>query len=125
METQKALVENYIKAYNAIEVESMLEFFTEDCLFENVSNSGHSTVCHGKAQLRQLAMQTAQVFAKRQQTVKNWVIGDGKIVAEIDYEATFAMDLPNGIKAGQELKLRGVSVYEIEGDKIRRLADYG
>jgi hypothetical protein len=43
---------------------------------------------------------------------------------DIDYVGTPAVDMPNGMKAGKELRVSGKSEYEFLGDKILKLTDY-
>ena len=120
----KHIVEEFIQHYNALDVDKMLSLFTEDCIFENVSNSHGSMICHGKSELRTIATEALTLFKNRKQTITNWVIANDKIAVEIDYAATLAIDLPNGLKAGSPLNLKGVSIYEFEGNKIKRLVDF-
>ncbi len=54
----------------------------------------------------------------------NWIIGKNKIAVEIDYEATLAQDLPSGAKKGTRLKLKGISIFEFQSGKIKRLIDF-
>ena len=46
------------------------------------------------------------------------------VAVEIGYVARLAVDLPNGFKAGEEIKLKGVSVFEFRDKKIIRLVDF-
>lgn len=120
----KELVEKYIRLYNTFAIDEMLELFTENCLFENVSNSQGSLSTRGKEELRTLAKMGATAFSTRTQTVTNWVIGPQSIAVEIDYSAIVANDLPNGLKKGDCLNLKGISIYEFVGNKIHRLVDF-
>jgi steroid delta-isomerase-like uncharacterized protein len=118
------IVEKYIQHYNAMEIDKMIDLFTEDCIFENVSNSIKPTCTHGKEELKNIAAQSCQIFKERKQTVTNWIVGKGKIAIEIDYTATLAVDMPNGLKAGNQLQLKGVSIFEFVNNKIKRLVDF-
>ena len=120
----RTIVEQYIRTYNAMDVNQMLSLFAEDCTFESVSNAGHSYKCVGKEQLRELATQSATVFEQREQKITNWIVGSDKVSVELEYHAVFAKDLPNGPKAGQKIDLRGMSVFEFRGSSIFRLVDY-
>ena len=82
-------------------------------------------MCQGKEQIKTLAENSIKLFTSRNVDVKNWIIGDDKAAVEFIYNATIANDLPNGLKAGQQLQVRGMSVYEFQGDKIKRLMDFG
>ena len=42
---------------------------------------------------------------------------------EIDYYAVLGMDFPNGLKRGDELKLKGKSIFKFLNDKIIKLTD--
>lgn len=52
------------------------------------------------------------------------VLNTDSAAVEIDYQATLAQDLPNGRKAGEQLTLRGVSVFESQDGRIMRISDY-
>ena len=114
----------YIKAYNAKDVSGMLAFFGEACVFENISAGRVTVRTEGKAELESLARRSVEAFASREQKVISITEGQGRIVAEIEYHAILQADLTPDLKAGSELKLRGVSVFEFSGGKIVRLSDY-
>ncbi len=121
---EQKIVESYINFYNTFQIDEMADLFTEDWLFQNISNSSGSIECRGKEELLKLATQSALLFKERKQIITNWVIGEHKIAVEIDYIATLAHDLPNGLKKGDRLELKGVCIYEFEAGKIKRLADF-
>jgi ketosteroid isomerase-like protein len=102
----------------------MLELFAEDAAFESVSNTTGVVRTVGKEELRQLAMMSAEWFEQRRQTATAWVIGGDHVALEIDYWCRLAKDLPDGRKAGQEVKLRGASFFTIRDGRISRLVDY-
>jgi steroid delta-isomerase-like uncharacterized protein len=120
----KDLLLEYIKAYNAKNVEGMLACFGEGCVFENVSAGKVTNRTEGKAELESLARRSVAAFASREQKVISITEGQGRIVAEIDYHAVLQADLSPELKAGSEIKLRGVSVFKFSGGKIVRLTDY-
>jgi steroid delta-isomerase-like uncharacterized protein len=121
---QQETVERYIHLYNTFQINEMVELFTNDCIFTNFSNSSAPSECKGKEELLKLAIGSAGFFESRKQTVTNWVIAENKVAVEIDYEATFVQDLPNGLKKGQPLKMKGISIFEFESGKIKRLLDF-
>jgi steroid delta-isomerase-like uncharacterized protein len=129
MNTQKSheeekVVEKFIEYYNSFQVDEMGELFTDDCLFQNISNTSRSVECRGKEDFLKLATQSALLFKERKQTITNWSIGDHKIAVELDYQAILAHDMPNGLKRGETLELKGISIYEFESGKIKRLIDF-
>jgi len=120
----KDLFLGYIKAYNAKDVSGMLTFFDEDCVLETISAGKVTVHTKGKAELEALARKSADAFASREQKVISLTQRQERVVAEIDYLAVLRVDLTHDLKAGSELKLRGISVCEFSGGRIVRLSDY-
>jgi hypothetical protein len=120
----KDLFLGYINAYNAKDVSTMLTFFDEACVFENISGGKVTVRTEGKAELEALARRSAEAFASREQKVVSLTEGRERIAAEIDYHAVLQADLSPELKAGSRLALRGISVCEFSGGKIIRLSDY-
>ena len=121
---EKKIVKDFIKHYNAFQIDKMMDLFTDDCIFENVTNSSETVKCIGKKELKDFASTSGIIFKERKQTPINWIIEKDKIAVETDFEGTLALDLPDGNKTGDVIKLRGVSIYELENQKIKRLVDF-
>ena len=62
-------------------------------------------------------------FSKRQQKIKSFRHESEKSEIEIEYYGVLAMNLPNGMKKGDEIKLNGKSIFEFKNNKIIRLTD--
>jgi steroid delta-isomerase-like uncharacterized protein len=118
------VVARYIAAYNRKDVDALLDCLAGDVRFENVSNAGGSMAVEGKAAFAELARQSAAAFAEREQIVRRAVVSGDEVAVEIGYRATVAADLPNGMKAGQVLDLRGVSFFRLEGGRIAEVVDF-
>jgi pterin-4a-carbinolamine dehydratase len=118
------LFQDYLTAYNAMDVSGMLKPFADTCVFENFSGGKLTARTEGKAQLRALARRSLKAFASREQRVISMTASPDRVLAEIDYHAILQADLSPELKAGSELKLRGVTVAECSGGKIVRLSDY-
>lgn len=118
------IISNYIASYNARDIDGMIACVTDDVVFENISNSGQSMRLDGKDNMRQVAELSGNAFSYRRQRVVNLVIGQGKAAAEIEFEGKAAVDLPNGTKAGETVKVRGASFFEFRGNLLCRIADY-
>ena len=122
--SNRELVERYLGYYNAKEVEAMLGLFAEDAAFESVSNTTGVIRTTGKEELRRLALMSVDCFEQRRQTPVAWVIDDTHAALEIDYWCRLTQDLPEGRKAGTEMKLRGASFFTVQNGRITRLVDY-
>ena len=102
----------------------MLALLDDQIIFENVSNSSGVTRTTTKQEFETVARQSVNYFLERRQVVRFSVLGADSAAVEIDYQAVLAQDLPNGMKAGQQLRLRGVSIFEMRNGKITRISDY-
>ena len=118
------VIARYIQSYNARDIDGMLDCVTDDVVFENISNIGGSMRLDGKDMMRQVAELSGNAFSYRRQRLINVVTGGGKAAAEIEFEGKAAVDLPNGVKAGETVKVRGASFFEFRGNLLCRIADY-
>lgn len=118
------IIQAYLTAYNAKDVPAMLALLDEAIFFENVSNASGITATQSKSEFETLALQSLHFFSERRQSVRFQVLSNTAAAVEIDYQATLAQDLPNGLKAGETLRLRGVSIFEVSQGKITRISDY-
>jgi ketosteroid isomerase-like protein len=118
------IIRRYIASYNDRDIDGMLACVTDDVVFENISNAGQSMRLDGKAMMRQVAEVSGNAFSYRRQRLTNLVTGEGKAAAEIEFEGRAAVDLPNGVRAGETVKVRGASFFEFRGPLLCRIADY-
>ncbi|MEM6536007.1 MAG: nuclear transport factor 2 family protein [Pseudomonadota bacterium] len=118
------IINRYITSYNDRDIEGMLDCVTEDVIFENISNAGQSMRLEGRERMGEVAELSGNAFSYRRQRMVSLVIGTGKASAEIEFEGKAAVDLPNGVKAGETVKIRGASFFEFRGRLLSRIADY-
>jgi len=117
-------IRRYIANYNDRDIDAMLACVTDDVVFENVSNAGQSMRLDGKLMMRQVAEVSGNAFSYRRQRLINVVTGNAKAAAEIEFEGRAAVDLPNGVRAGETVRVRGASFFEFRGPLLCRIADY-
>ncbi|MBU5353859.1 nuclear transport factor 2 family protein [Paenibacillus barcinonensis] len=120
----KDLIEQYIKAYNAFNIDGMIDVLHESVNFKNITNGDVNAQTQGIEEFRALAEQSAQIFSQRYQVVKSVAFTDDKAEVEIDYEGIMSVDLPNGMKAGESVKLQGKSIYQMKDEKLVLIEDY-
>lgn len=118
------IIRRYIASYNDRDIDAMLACVTDDVVFENISNAGQSMRLDGKTMMRQVAEVSGNAFSYRRQRLINLVFDDIKAAAEIEFEGRAAVDLPNGVRAGETVKVRGASFFEFRGPLLCRIADY-
>ncbi|MDU0369674.1 nuclear transport factor 2 family protein [Hymenobacter endophyticus] len=120
---QKQLVQDYIQAYNRLDVDGMLRHLHEEVVFRNISNGEANLTLTGKEAFRQQAQQALQYFSQREQRITEWQVADSRVEVLLDYSAVAAMDFPNGLKAGDTLQLQGKSVFQFADESIVSIDD--
>lgn len=119
----QALIERYIAAYNAFDVEGMLALMHPDVLFRNVAGGTVTAEADGIGALRVLAVQSKGLFASRRQKIANLSIEGDRASASIDFMGVLAADVPGGPKAGETLSLSGRSEFEFRDGLFYRITD--
>jgi hypothetical protein len=122
-EEKKNLGENYIRAYNDFDVEEMLSNLHDEIIFKNISSGETTLELTGIEAFRKQAQQVVGFFAEREQKIENIVFSENGCEIDISYKAKFAADLPNGLKAGDEINLKGKSIFSFADGKISEIHD--
>lgn len=120
---RRTLAENYIRAYNRFDIAGMLENLDEKVVFKNVSNGEITLELEGLGAFRKQAEYAASLFSEREQTIEKIVFTDEDCEVDIDYKAVLGADLPNGLRAGEKISLRGKSKFRFGGGKIIEIQD--
>ena len=120
---RKKIIKDYINAYNNFDIEKMLTHLDEQIKFENISNGVTNMTLTDLNSFRKQAEQSKNLFTTRKQTIKSWTHQDNLTEIEIEYNAVLAIDIPNGLKKGDNLNLEGKSIFKFSGDKIIELTD--
>ncbi|GGY41677.1 hypothetical protein GCM10011297_13350 [Bacterioplanes sanyensis] len=120
---KKSLIESYIQCYNAFDIDGLVALLADDVVFENEAGGEVNVHTQGKEDFKTLALQSAQVFSARQQTITNMQLHDDSATVDIDYQGTVAADLDNGLKAGQVIELQGQTLFKFSHGKISHIKD--
>lgn len=119
----RKIIESYISAYNQFDVEGMLLDMDEDVKFENISGGVPTLTTYGIDQLRSHADEAIKLFKSRTQKITGINYKGQDVKVGIDYQAILAVDLPGGLKAGDEIKLKGITTFKFRNDKIIEIID--
>ncbi|MEO6178103.1 MAG: nuclear transport factor 2 family protein [Flavobacterium circumlabens] len=120
---REKIIENYIAGYNQFDIDKMMADFDDKIVFENIQNAEVNMNLSGLKEFRNQAEEAKKYFSEREQTITLFSHSENQSEIDIDYRAVLAMDFPNGMQKGQELNLKGKSVFEFSNNKIIRLAD--
>jgi hypothetical protein len=117
-------VKQYIHAYNEFDIDSMLVKLHPSIVFKNISHGEVDLITVGLEAFKAQAQKAATYFRHREQLISDLKIEDQLAEVAIDYKAILAIDLPNGMKQGETLQLKGRSVFRFENDLIISIEDY-
>ncbi len=116
-------IEEYINAYNEFDVASMLATLHPDIEFKNISNGEVTLTIKGIQGFEAQARQATQFFKQRKQTITAISVANQQAQVDIDYQGVLAVDLPNGLKSGDTLTLKGKSIFHFRDNLISYLED--
>jgi ketosteroid isomerase-like protein len=116
-------IHRYLDAYNNFDIDGMIEVLAPDIRFENVLGDEVNAKTSGKTEFEVLARQSVQLFVFRKQTVKTIKIEGDSAFVEIESEGVLAQDLPNGLKAGETLVLKGTSEFVFTNGFMSSIVD--
>ncbi len=122
-EERMALIDAYIAAYNALDVDGMLAFLHPDVEFANSSGGEINASAKGIAQFRELAEQSRDLFTTRRQIVRSFDFGEDTTNVEIAFEGILARHMSEHLPAGETLRLEGRSEFQFKDGKIFRIID--
>ena len=123
MQTVPPIIQTYVDAHNAIDVDRMLGCLNNDVRFTNLTRGKVTAETEGLQAFEELARFGARAFRSRRQTITGAITVGTRAMISVHYEATVAIDLPNGWKEGQELSFDGASYFEIVDGKIAMIID--
>ena len=101
----------------------MLTNLHENIVFKNISNGEVNLSTTGISAFQTQAEQAKNLFSKREQKITEIRFEDDSAQVEIDYYGVFAVDLPNGLKAGDKIELKGKSIFRFTDEKILEITD--
>lgn len=120
----RVLINRYIVAYNAFDVDGMLAVLHPEVEFRNLSGGETTASADGAEQFRHLAEQSKGLFSSRRQEVTSLRVDGDTATADIRFEGVLAADLPNGSRAGEVLRLDGRSEFGVRDHRISRIVDH-
>lgn len=119
------LIDQYIAAYNAFDIEGMLAVLAPGIVFENFSGGQVTASSSGIEAFRELAEQSKSFFSEREQRVTDLQEVQDRVVARISYRGRLAVDIPDGPQAGTLIELQGESEFGFSAgdDRIASIVD--
>ncbi|HEX7816803.1 nuclear transport factor 2 family protein [Dyella sp.] len=120
----RLLIDRYLAAYNAKDVDAMLATMHREVVFENYTAGNLSLRTLGLDELRHLAESSRHLFSARRQTITDYREFQGTAYVSVFFEGTFGIDLPNGVRAGQSIAMNGRSEFRERDGLLIHIADH-
>ncbi|MHC5309580.1 nuclear transport factor 2-like protein [Myroides sp. LJL116] len=124
MPNKEQIIKEYINGYNHFDLEKMLEHLSEDIEFMDIHE--HRLVIHliGLQAFKKQACLNKEYFSSREQIIQKITKqSHNTYLVDIQFKATLCQDLPNGLKKGENIHLKGQSTFEFKDAKIIKLTD--
>lgn len=116
-------IKHYINAYNKFDIQGMLRDLHPSIHFENIADGQVNVATDGIEAFKDQAERAKGLFREREQKIIHVQPAADTIVVQIEYRAILAKDLPDGLKAGDKIEMRGQSSFSFKDGKIARIAD--
>jgi len=120
---KRELVERFLRAYNAFDIEGMLALLHPEVTFQNVAGDRVNAEAFGIEAFRKLAEQSSALFVSREQTLKRFQAEGEGALAEVAFVGVLAADLPNGMRKGEVMEVTGRSEYRFREGRISGITD--
>lgn len=118
---QERLIEHWAAHWSAHDMERLLPLFTEDVVYEDITMGA---VNRGTSELRAFGEGFFSGFPDVTFELRSSFANGTSGAAEWVMRGTHAGDLPGMPATGKRVEVRGASIFEFAGNKIRRCSDY-
>ncbi len=115
------VLNEYVQAWAAHDVEKIVSFFADDGVYEDV---GVGVVNRGKAAIRAFVSEGFRTFPDFDVKLTGVFVAGQRAASEWIMTGTHLGDSPGLPATGKAISIRGASMIEFAGDKIRRDSDY-
>ncbi len=119
----KRIIDDYIKAYNEFNVDKMLKNVHRDVEFKNIAGGEINVHIQGKTILKTQAEDSNKLLKKREMKITQQTIDGDTVENKIDFKGVLAVDIPDGPKTGELVKLNGKSIFKFKNLKIISIED--
>jgi len=87
----RKLIEQYLKSYNAFDIDGMMATVHPEIAFQNVSDGQVTATATGAEAFRQLAEQAIALFTSRCQTITAFAVSETGVSVDIVYEGLLSL----------------------------------
>jgi steroid delta-isomerase-like uncharacterized protein len=123
MTKMEKMYQDCVGAWNSHQVDKLLSYVTDDIVYEDVPMA---KVARGRAEMKALVTEMFATFPDFKLETKSLLASGDRAAAEWVMTGTFLGEIKSaGLKpTGKSFSVRGVSMFELNGEKVRRETDY-
>jgi len=122
---RETLIDSYISSYNQKDVKGMLKPLHDEVIFENYTNGEITHRTQGMDEFEKQAIQALDFFETREQSPEKYIHQARHTELHLKYHAILGKDFPDGsLKKGDEINLKGKSVFTFKDGLISKIQDY-
>lgn len=119
----KKIVDQYIDSYNKFDLEGMVRNLHKDMIFKNIANDEVTLRLDGKIAFKNQINQAFNLFEKREMKILGQKIGDNIVENKVDFKGVLAVDIPDGPKKNELIKLQYKTVFKFKNGRIISIED--
>lgn len=119
----KRIIDEYIRAYNNMDMENMIKNIHENVEFKNITNGEVNLKLNGIESFKNQIKQAFNLFEKRKMKIIEQKCGNNVVENTVDFTGILALDIPEGPKSGELIKLKSKSVFQFDKGKIISIED--
>src|SRR2546421_12899123 len=114
-------IDEWAVAWSSADADKVVALFTDDCVYEDVTME---IVIRGKEELKNFAKTFFGAYPDLKIELHSRFVFGTLGSAEWTESGTHRGDAPGLPATNKHMSVRGASVFELQGDKIRRCTDY-
>lgn len=118
------LIERYVTLSNHDDIDGVLACCANNVMFETVMNPRGSMRLQGKDQVREVLAGTMAAFKDRSHRLASIIVDGNRVAAETVFTGTALAELGDGVMPGDQVAIRGATIFEVENNLIVRICDY-
>lgn len=119
----KQIIDEYITDYNNFNIEGMIKNIHRDMVFKNIARGEVTIELNGKIAFKTQIEQAFGLFKKREMKIIEQIFDKDGVKNRIDFKGVLAVDIPDGPKKYDLIKLQYNTNFQFKEGKIISIED--
>lgn len=119
----KRIIDEYILDYNNFNIDGMIKNLHRDMIFKNIAGDEVTLELNGKIAFKNQIEQAFGLFKKREMQIIEQKFDGDAVENRIDFKGVLAVDIPDGPKKYDLIKLQYNTTFRFKEGKIISIED--